>query len=389
MTEIQLPIVVAAYNRPRSLSRLLSSLDDAHYPNKNIELIISIDRSDDNENVLAIAENFDWRYGNKKIIYQEKKLGLKAHILKCGDLTQQYDGIVLLEDDLFVSPSFYYYAVNAIQFSQAHNNISGISLYKHELNVHTKENFNPYEDGVDNWYFQFASSWGQAWTKKQWFDFRKWFYDNPELKIDYQIPYNVTSWSNRSWLKDYIKYLIDVNKYFLYPKISFSTNFGDAGTHKIKDSTIYQVPLRYNIKKEFDFSSLEKSQSVYDAFFENHTLFENLGYNKNEICVDLYANKKSHNKRYWLTTKILDFKILKSFGRSLKPIDANIIRNIEGNDIFLYDTTVTLKNRASNSDERKITYNFKHLSYEISKKMFFYHLKMKVIRLLVKLKIRK
>ena len=56
----------------------------------------------------------------------------------------------------------------AMEFSVNKKYIGGISLYNHELNVHTKENFKALDDGYDNWYFQFASSWGQAWSKANW-----------------------------------------------------------------------------------------------------------------------------------------------------------------------------------------------------------------------------
>ena len=38
------PIVVVAYNRPKSLSRLLKSLSNANYFSNNIDLIISIEK---------------------------------------------------------------------------------------------------------------------------------------------------------------------------------------------------------------------------------------------------------------------------------------------------------------------------------------------------------
>ncbi|MFK7813561.1 MAG: glycosyltransferase family 2 protein [Maribacter sp.] len=379
------PIVVVAFNRPRSLARLLNSLSAASYPDKNIELIISIDNSDDNQEVLNIANSFDWVFGKKIVTYQKVNLGLRAHILKCGDLTSEYGSVIVLEDDIFVSPNFYFFAKAALNFSENENPIGGISLYNHQLNVHTKENFSPVEDGFDNWYFQFASSWGQAWTKKQWNGFKNWYLENQSLAENRDIPQNVNSWSEKSWLKFYIAYLIDTNGYFLYPKISMSTNFSDAGTHIGHDTTIYQVPLNYGTKKEFNFSSVQMSQSVYDAFFENLGIPKYLGYSKDELCIDLYGYKDKCAKRYWLTTKILNFKIIKSFSRSLKPIDANIIKNIVGNDIFLYDTTVTEKNRIRPDFYRGSIYKLKYVSFNDSRRLFLDNLKMKTTRVFNKI----
>ena len=75
-------IVVVAFNRPNSLIKLLSSLEKAFYTE-----------------VVKIANDFVWSYGDKIIIDHKKNLGLKKHILSCGDLTDKYDSVIILEDD--------------------------------------------------------------------------------------------------------------------------------------------------------------------------------------------------------------------------------------------------------------------------------------------------
>lgn len=378
--QINVPIVVVAYNRPKSLARLLKSISQADYPEISIDLIISIDADNENQNVLAIANDFEWKYGEKKVNYQKVNLGLRSHILKCGDLTNEYDAIILLEDDLYVSTSFYFFAYEALEYSLDKDYIGGISLYNHQLNVHNKEHFTPLEDGFDNWYFQFASSWGQAWTTKQWAEFKEWYSKNDILKENSLIPRNVSSWSNKSWLKFYIAFLIKTNKYFLYPKISMSTNFSDAGTHRGNDSTIYQVPLYLGKKRTFNFSQISNSSGVYDAFYENVTLSKVLGYLQGELCIDLYATKEKNSERYWLTTRILDLKKVKTFSRSLRPMDANIYKKLEGTDIFLYDTEVSKLNTVMPDIHRKILYNVRYLSFADTSKLFFQHLKSKYER---------
>ena len=364
MAELNTPIVVVAYNRPKSLLRLLNSLAGADYPNKNIDLIISIDKSDDNEDVLAIAKNFKWDFGNKIINYQETNLGLKAHILKCGDFSNTYGAVIVLEDDLFVSPNFYNYTVAALQFSRDKGYIGGISLYNHQLNVHTRDNFIALEDGFDNWYFQFASSWGQAWSKDQWKGFRKWLRTNPDINNNQKTPLNVRSWSDKSWLKLYITYLIEKDRYFLYPKISLTSNFSDAGTHITKNSTIYQVPLYFGTKTNFNFSNIKNSHAVYNAFYENIRIYDKIGFTSKSCSIDLYGYRPHDGQQYMLTSKILNFKILQSYGRSLKPLDANIFCDIIGNDFFLYDTSVKARNNYNFNSQRNLYYNIKQIDYK-------------------------
>lgn len=367
---MKIPIVIVAYNRPRSLNRLLTSVSNAYYPDGSIDLIISIDKGANNQDVLDLAHKFNWQHGDKKVVYQEVNLGLRKHILKCGGLSLEYGAVIVLEDDLFVSPNFYLFTKQALQFSSGKESIGGISLYSHKLNVHTRDNFSPLEDGFDNWYFQFASSWGQAWTKEQWSGFMDWYHKNPDIDSNKDVPAYVRSWSPKSWLKYNIAYLIEKDYYFLYPKIALATNFSDAGTHVGNDSTIYQVPLDHGERREYRFSEINTGKAIYDAFFESKILGEVLGLNNDELLIDLYGYKKNYPRRYVLTSRIMDFKILKSYGKSLKPQEDNVLRNIEGTELFLYDTSVTEGNPHQVDTYRKATYNFKQIPLRTAKMVF-------------------
>ncbi len=374
-------IVVIGYNRPDSLKRLLKSVSKAHYPNNDIPIIISIDYSISGDTVLKVANDFNWQYGSKEIIQHKKNLGLKNHVLSCGDLTTIYGSIIMLEDDLYVSPNFYSYAIDALKFSANEPQIAGISLYNHPVNVHTNEVFNAIEDGFDNYYFQFASSWGQAWSLNQWKEFKNWYLNNQVLVPTMNIPKNVTDWSEKSWLKFYTTYLIQSNKYFLYPKISLSTNFSDAGTHVNSDSTSYQAALCYSQSKIYNFSSIENSQSIYDSFYENRNLFKPLEIKYSDLCIDLYGYKPQPKERYWLSSQLKDYEIVKSFTRSLKPLDANIVEKLPGKDFYLYDTSKQKTNPNKPNQYRRITYNIRHLSVKNS-----YIVTMKLLALKIKSK---
>ena len=123
---INVPVVIAAYDRSETLRRLLNSVKKGVYPDK-VKLIISIDGGGDSD-VMSIARNFKWIYGEKQVIHHKNNIGLRNHIISCGNLTQEHDGIILLEDDLFVSPYFYVYAIQAMNFYSSDENIAGISL---------------------------------------------------------------------------------------------------------------------------------------------------------------------------------------------------------------------------------------------------------------------
>lgn len=356
-------IIIVAYNRVNSLKRLLKSIGEAKYPHFNIPLIISIDFARDNNEVIEAAHNFKWEYGTKEVISHEKNLGLRKHIIHCGAYSLKYGSVIVLEDDLYVSLNFYEYSKAALKFSEDRPGISGISLYNHQFNVHSRSEFSPIIDEYDNYYLQMASSWGQAWTKRHWLNFFEWYQQHDLIVSNSSLPKNVTSWSEKSWLKYFIAYLVETDTYFLYPRSSYSTNFNDAGTHIGTGSTVYQVPLNFGSRDNFNFSTLKNSRSVYDVFYENKKLFSYLNIIESELSVDLYGKKEiSKEKKFLLTDKILQYKILKSFDRSLKPHDANVIANILGSEIFLYDCSIKQANPYRPNVYRKIMYNIKSIN---------------------------
>lgn len=331
---MKIAIVVVAYNRVDSISRLLKSINNAIYP-EAAHLIISIDKSN-TESVVNYANNFSFSHGTKEIITHEKNLGLRKHILGCGDLLEVYDALIVLEDDLVVSPSFYLYAHKAALYYQNNDNIAGISLYSYHVNPHTTSPFFPEMRNKENYFVQWAPSWGQVWLKRQWFDFKKWYKENNEEFADAShLPYNICHWGKKSWLKYHIKYAIENNKFFVHPYIAYSTTCGDQGEHTSENTSYFQVCLQNSIKNSFDFAPFDSKAVKYDSFFERYGLL--LEYN--DLCIDLNGAKKNQTKnRYWLTTRAYKYRIVKSYRLTFKPIERNINDENIGEDIFLYDT---------------------------------------------------
>lgn len=342
-------IVVIGYNRNRSMERLLTSLKEANYYGDAVDLIISIDKSD-NDKVKCVAEEFVWDFGRKILkVYQEKQ-GLRKHILACGLYLNTYEAIAVLEDDIIVSPFFYRYMKNTIAFYEKDENIAGISLYGHSWNVIANMPFQPIYGKYDTYFMQFAQSWGQIWLRKPWEDFYNWYCSNETIfseKCEKPFPESVANWPETSWLKYHIKYCVENNKFFVYPYISLTTNFTESGTHN-KKLTRFQVPMLYSDKVNYILADFEAG-TKYDAFFENINLAEELEEKYKDICVDIYGYKPITQNRYLLTTKILNYEILDSFALELRPHEMNVSRRIQGMDIYLYDTAAYRKQRTKKS----------------------------------------
>ena len=375
-------IVAVAYNRPDALKRLLLSIESAEYGDGvQPVLVISIDKSDSGD-VLAVADDFEYTHGKKIVMARPERMGLREHVLSCGDLTGEYGSIIVLEDDLFVSPRFYSYACAALDHSEKDERIGAVSLYDHRFNVHAREPFGAIDDGYDNYYLQIASSWGQAYTKKQWESFRAWYDDNKDRDLKSpMVPENISGWSDRSWLKYYIVYLIETQKYCLYPRVSLTTNFGDEGTHAKKADTDLQVPVAgKGLKADYRFSSIDESRAVYDPFFEALGVVSDgnarlggydtgiEGNDTEPLIVDLYGIKpaaaiaKASKIRYVLTPASLPYKVIKSFGRQMRPVDANIVYNISGNDLHLYDMSIKADPPAAVPKAHRLLYDYRGIS---------------------------
>lgn len=338
---MNIPIIVAAYNRPDCLSRLLKSLENAEY-NTRVKLIISIDGGG-TQDVLDIAAGFEWRHGEKEIIRHPENIGLRKHILFCGSQSLKYDGVVLLEDDLYVSPCYYSYLQKAAEFYADDDRISGIALYSPGYNETAMLPFTPLDDGRDVFFMQLACSWGQCWLKEHWADFMDWYAENDSLDLsqDAYLPPNILLWPDTSWKKYYIKYMMQKDKYFVYPRSGYSTNFGDAGQHH-KGSNVFQIPLRMD-SADYKMSEFDNSAVKYDAFCEMNP--ETLKMMRPELAgydfeTDLYGYKniKSVSAEYLLTVKESSNPEM-TFGMRMKPHEANIITGVKGEEICLSKTT--------------------------------------------------
>lgn len=332
----KIAIVVVGYNRLNSIKRLLDSLLDAQYPSNDIPLVISIDCSGCTE-LYDYVRQFEWPYGEKYVIIQEIRLGLKEHIFRCGDLTEYFKAIILLEDDLFVSPFFYDYVLQAVDAYGDEDRIAEISLYKNERNGYVGLPFIEVQDGSDVFLRQAVSSWGQCWTSMMWTAFKEWYTTNDvEEKIKTaDMPVVIKGWE-RAWSKYYYAYLLDQQKYVLYPHVSLSTNFSEAGEHGNQGNSNEQVVLMQG-NFTYKMPSFEKLVR-YDIYFNNESIYTWLGMSRDEIILDMYGfHELDKKKKYILTTLELPCQKVRSYGLVFRPWEMNIKNGVSGEGITLYE----------------------------------------------------
>lgn len=374
----KLAIVVVGYNRLSSIKRLLGSLENAYYTLQDIPLVISIDCSGDEE-LYKYVQNYLWPFGDKYVIIHEKRLGLKHHIFSCGDLTRFFKGIILLEDDIYVSRYFYTYALDASNYYDTEDQVACIALYNKVINENVYIPFVPYRDAADVYATQIAITWGQCWTKKMWAGFSDWLKENSS-NIDFNlfdIPDKVKNYT-KAWSKYFYAYLSEKNKFVISPYESFTTNFTDVGEHNLLNNPIAQVPIS-NYYLEYNFLPVEKLVK-YDSFMNPIGLGKYLNVDDRNLCVDLSGSRKGvSTKRFMLSVNLLPYKCVREFALALRPIEANVIHNIQGKGIYLYDTSI--QNKAKKEEYYPINFLLYYIglySQNILFKTSIFYITMKV-----------
>ena len=326
-------IVAIGYNRPDSMQRLLTALETADYQGQQLTLIVSIDNCG-NDAVEQVANAAQWTHGEKIVRTFPVRQGLRNHILQCGSCLETYDldAIAVFEDDVLPSPVFFSCMRQCAEQYAENEEIAGISLYKHGINVNANLPFVPQPSQYDVFFMQFAQSWGQVWLRKQWKAFSNWYAseENDHVFDPNKLPAFVCRWPKTSWLKYHIKYCVEQNKYFVYPYFSYATCFSEAGEHTGETTSRLQIPVQTEVVKSLRLPERVSEGVAYDSFFEY--------VDASDVCYDLYGVKQNYgDKSKLLSRKKLRYRVIGSYSLILKPHEMNYLNGQSGEDIFLYD----------------------------------------------------
>lgn len=384
-------IVVVGYNRPDGMKRLLESIGRAHYTCEGVPLIVSIDESNRSDEVEAVARAFEWNHGSKEIRRFPERQGLRKHIVQCGDYSEKYGAVIVLEDDLIVAEDFYSYVCAAHNKYGEDEEVCGVSLYSYGCNVFTHYNFIPVPSLNDVYLGGMVVTWGQSWNARQWRSFKKWYYEYEDRlpSLNPNIPRDISSWI-RSWGRYFAFFMAEKHLYYVYPYRARTTCFSDFGEHNkvTVPVTFVQVPLMRGCPREYKMGNVSELIK-YDSFYERVLTKDDKisGILGNEICMDL-SNMKTitGGKRYVVTNEELPFKEVQSFALTLRPASLNITENIHGSQLHLYDMEGhgdQIRKWKGNrphyvANHLRIRYEFHDVSWRVMKfyslKEFFYRL---------------
>lgn len=326
----KLTIIIIAFNRHQSLERLLNSIFQTDRAGYHLNLIFSLEKNSSKE-VIKIVNDFEIDGILKTIVQSEHHLGAEGHNLAVQQLALNYDNILILEDDSFVSPAIFHYAFSTLNFYN-NINIAAISLYPYLWVESVSVPFIPVDDGFINYFQQRPSSHGYILSKNQIIKFNEWQRSFSVNKIE--LPPNTLRWNKQSWERIWYYYLIETNQFVVFPRVAFNTVFGELG-YNVKNAdegNAFQQPLSLS-KVNYNFSTPENSMSVYDAFYE-FLKYDKFGFKNLEG--NIYGTKKKTTiKKEFVVINGFNKLSEKSFGRGLKPIELNILLNNPGKEISI------------------------------------------------------
>jgi Glycosyl transferase family 2 len=238
------PIAFFAYKRPEHTKRSLESLAKNHGAELS-EVFIFCDgakKSEDNEavtEVRQIVKSQQW-CGQVHIIEREQNIGLANSIIQgVTELCRKYGRVIVLEDDLVLSPFFLEYMNQALDLYEKESKVIQISGYMFPINLISSS---------DAIFLPFTTSWGWATWDRAWkyFDPKMSGYDllsnDRRLKhkfnlnnsypyfemLEQQINGKIDSWAIRWYLSTFL-----IDGITLYPiqTLVQNTGFDGSGTH--------------------------------------------------------------------------------------------------------------------------------------------------------------
>jgi hypothetical protein len=238
------PIILFTYNRPQHVQRALESLSQCKRF-EECKLYIYCDgpkKTDQINNVIAsqqvvrsFAEQMD-----AEIVIQEKNIRLANSIISgVTDLCNRFGRVIVIEDDLVISPSFIDYMLQALDRYQNQENVYQISGYMFPVD-HSKHQ--------DAFFLPFTTTWGWATWDRAWkiFDWNATGYQQllshkkkrNQFDLDKSYPYykmliDRFSGKNDSWGILWWYAVFSVGGLVLYPRRTLvdNTGFDGTGTH--------------------------------------------------------------------------------------------------------------------------------------------------------------
>jgi len=298
------PIAVFCYNRLEHLHRTVDSLRGNFLAEQSSVYFFSDGWKDDmDRNKVEIVRNYLHSISGFKtiaIIENENNMGLANSVIKgVSELIDKYGKIIVVEDDLYLSPYFLTFMNQALCVYEDYDQIGCVNAHS---NISTNDETVYYISHTDSWGW---GTWKRAWDlfNKDGSQLLKQIEDNKLKKyfnFDGSYPYfrmlqNQIEGKNDSWAIRWKASLCINGKLSVNAAKSMVDNIGcdGSGTHcsfKIFPTTIYEGPItipsistiketkeaRKKIRRYYYFYNSKVNKGIrmllnYLVLFFNHT----------------------------------------------------------------------------------------------------------------------
>lgn len=238
-------IIVLSMNRHWALSRLLSSIAAVDYGQDRVQLDIFVDMqrstSRHDEKTVKVAREFEWPYGDKRVILHPRPMGLILAWLTCWNATSDDERAVMLEDDLEVSPLYYRFLREADDRYQNVEDLAAFSLQRATL-IPRDEGYRKIQHGDNHqhsaYLYKLVGTWGFAPRAKHWTRFQQWFFERfPDKSFKPHVDrLRINRWYNgREWSNWFLRFCEEENLFNLYGnmpnKTTLCANWREPGEH--------------------------------------------------------------------------------------------------------------------------------------------------------------
>lgn len=276
------PILLFVYNRPQILKKTLKSLKKNKLI-KKANIYIFSDGPKNNtpdkikvKKVRSIINGLKSLNIKKKIFYNENR-GLKKNILEgINFVFRKHKSIIVIEDDLILSPYFYIYMNNALKYTKNKKNIWHVSGWNYPIKLE-KNNKN------SSFLWNNMNCWGWGTHKKYW----KKIITNSDFFIkkfsqkkinEFNLSGSLNNWSQilknknniiQTWAIFWSASIFWHKGLCLNPGLSFTKNIGFSKNSTNTNEKIPQ-PKKLNYNAILDFPENEKINTYYIAKIRSH-----------------------------------------------------------------------------------------------------------------------
>ena len=228
---------IVGFNRPDHLKKCIQSVKiSLNNFNKNIKVIIFLDRDLSNSPGWIQCENLVKNSGFEFYINTEN-IGLRLNMYQIFNYFKEssFDRLILIEDDIDVSPNFFYFFHINFDLFELYPNVFQISGFSPIQSLKNEHDFFLYPRistwGWGTWKskFPFPSEvkldWNNFFMTKKILNTLKIY--APDVVNLYKLQKNGQI---KTWSLDYYNYMLQNDLFSVYPLISCVKNFGFDGS---------------------------------------------------------------------------------------------------------------------------------------------------------------